>query len=92
MSRPGLVDEHRNNIGNINIDQISSAEIEQDFINKKNENDGCKASKEIMNILCSPKPIDGNSKIIESQMQMIRKENNSKKNYKYYSNHPKDDK
>ena len=84
MSRPGLSDEPKINGSNINIDQISSAEIEQDFINKKNENEGCIASKEIMNIIYSPQTYDRNSNLKEAQIDIIRKEHNSKKNYQYY--------
>lgn len=84
MSRPGIKNEPANSSSNINIDQISAAEMEKDFINKKNENDGCNASKEIMNILYSPQCYDNETNINHNERQMIRKENNSKKNYNYY--------
>lgn len=92
MSRPGVYSESIDKNQKINLDQISQEEIEQDFMKIKSNNADSQASNEIMNILCSPKPFDSNSSIKESEMQKIRKENNSKKNYNYYSHETGDGK
>lgn len=78
FTRPGSTHLHHDKI---NIENISPDEIEHDFskIQSKVEGDSC--HDEIMNIFYKKKPYDLNNEEIQKRMQMIRKEDNSKKNY-----------